>query len=115
MVHKNKYPALALMFLAGQTLTAEAASPAGSGTNDFPARREMVVAHAYLHLPVSAKGKDRRMRISVDGKIVRDFAIAFSEDRPDFYAACETEIWKGKKIVLELEHPSNASALDCGV
>lgn len=112
MIQNKKAAIWKTIFCVVQACGVQAANPAEPGTNDTSARRELLVTHPYLHLPVSAKGKDRRMRILVDGKAVRDFSLAFAESGPDFYVACETGSWKGKKIVLELEHPTDAAALE---
>ena len=44
----------------------------------------MTITHRYLHLPVRTGAAKPRMRLSVDGRSIREFEIELAEGKPDF-------------------------------
>jgi fructan beta-fructosidase len=52
---------------------------------DAPAHREMAIAHAGLQLPVRTGAPKQRVKLSVEGRTVREFEIELAEDKADFW------------------------------
>jgi fructan beta-fructosidase len=70
-----------------------------------PQRRELTVERRYLHLPVKTGAAMRRVKLTVDGKVVRDFDIELADDKPDFHVFCDVSPFKGKKLTIETTLP----------
>jgi len=77
-----------------------------------PRSRELAVEARYLHLPVQGDAPLRRVRLSVDGRTVRDFDIKLAEGSPDFLAFADLEPFRGKSLKIEAALPSGSKALD---
>jgi fructan beta-fructosidase len=65
-----------------------------------PARRELVVASRYLHLPVKNGAAKRRLSFAVDGKTIREFEIELAEGPPDFWVFSDLDEFRGRTIVI---------------
>lgn len=65
------------------------------------ATRELLAEKRYLHLPVKNGAPKRRVSVSADGQIVREFEIELAEAQPDWWAPLEIAAWKGKPLVIE--------------
>jgi fructan beta-fructosidase len=74
--------------------------------------RQIVIAHHYLLIPVKTGAPMRRMKLVVDGKIVREFDVELS-DHPDFQAFCDVSPFAGKPLEIRANLPANEQrALD---
>lgn len=76
-------------------------------------RKEFSVEKRYLNLPVKNGSPKRRMRMLVDGQVVREFEIELAERTPDFWVFLDLTPFAGKKAVVEVEGLARGShALD---
>ncbi len=66
-------------------------------------RKEFSVEKRYLNLPVKNGSSKRRMRMLVDGQVVREFEIELAERTPDFWVFLDLTPFAGKKAVVEVE------------
>jgi fructan beta-fructosidase len=77
-----------------------------------PARREIVIEHRYLHLPVKTGARKQRMRFDVDGRTVREFEIELAEGEPDFHVFSDVSAWRGKALSIQVDRlPADSRAL----
>jgi fructan beta-fructosidase len=77
---------------------------AGAGLADPPpARREVVVEHRYLNLPVKTGAAKRRARYVVDGKTAREFEIELADVEPSFWVFDDISEFKGKTLRIEVD------------
>jgi len=73
---------------------------------------EMVFAKKYLNLPVKNDALKRRMKIIIEGKVVREFEIELAESDPDFFVFLDITAFAGKKAHIEVSDlPPRARAL----
>jgi fructan beta-fructosidase len=76
-----------------------------------PAAREITVEKHYLHLPVKTGATMRRMKFTVDDRVVREFEIELS-DEPAFQLFADVSEFKGKKLKVEVDKlPEDSKAL----
>jgi fructan beta-fructosidase len=75
-------------------------------------RRELVVKQRYLHLPVTTGAAKRRMKLSVDGRAVREFEIEFDAERPQFWVFADVDEFRGKTLAVEARLPDATKGLD---
>ena len=61
-----------------------------------PPHREITLEHRYLHLPVRTGAPKQRMKLSVEGRTVREFDIELAEGKPDFWVFADLEPFRGK-------------------
>jgi fructan beta-fructosidase len=66
-------------------------------------RKEIAVERRYLHLPVKNRAPMRRMRMIVEGEIVREFEIELAEKEPDFWVFLDLTAFAGKRAVIEVD------------
>ncbi|HEX8199764.1 MAG TPA: glycoside hydrolase family 32 protein [Isosphaeraceae bacterium] len=82
------------------------------------ARRELVVAARYLHLPVKTGAAKRRMRFEVGGATVREFEIELADGPPDFWAFADVSGFRGKRLTITVDAPpaelASLAAIDQG-
>lgn len=77
-----------------------------------PARRELRVESRYLHLPVKNGAPKRRVKITSEGRTVREFEITLADAAPDFWVFTDLEGLKGKTIAVEVDRlPGDSTAL----
>jgi fructan beta-fructosidase len=69
-------------------------------------RRQIVVQHLYLLIPVRTGAPMRRMQLLVDGKIVREFDVELT-DRPDFQAFCDVSPFASKPLDIRANLPAD--------
>jgi len=75
--------------------------------------REIVVSKRYLNLPVKTGAAKRRMRMTVLGKIVREFEIELADAEPDFWAFLDLTPFAGKNAMLQVDNlPRYSHGLD---
>ncbi|HET6249937.1 MAG TPA: glycoside hydrolase family 32 protein [Tepidisphaeraceae bacterium] len=74
------------------------------------ASRQIAIDKTYLHLPVKTGAPKRRMTVSIDGKVVREFEIELADGKPDFLATLEVGAWKGKTADVRVDQLSDDSA-----
>ncbi len=75
-----------------------------------PQGRDLVIEGRYLHLPVRTKAPKRRMKLLLEGRVLREFEIELAEGAPDFWAFIDVAAWKGKTLRLEVRAPGEALA-----
>lgn len=68
-----------------------------------PAAREMTIEQRFLHLPVKNGGRKHWMRLSIDGRTVRDFEIELAEGEPDFWVFIYAEAWMGRRLRIDVD------------
>jgi len=76
-----------------------------------PAARELAGAGRYLHLPVAAAAPARRVRLTADGRVAREFEIRLAEGRPDFLAFLDLAPLAGGRLAVEASLPAGSGAL----
>jgi len=74
------------------------------------ATRQIVLASPYLNLPVRTGAPKRRMSVSIDGSVVREFEIELADGTPDFWAFLGVAAWKGKTAELRVDQLPEDSA-----
>ena len=67
-----------------------------------PAMRELVIEKRYLHLPVKSKAAKRKMKVTVDSKIVDEFDIELADAEPSFWVFLDMAPYKGKKATIDV-------------
>ena len=105
--------ALALMPLG--TTDAVIASDEGGGQprTAGTAHREMPIEHRYLHLPVRTGAAKKRVKLSVDGRTIREFEIELAEKEPEFWVFVDLDGFTGKTLRIEVDKPeADSRALD---
>lgn len=65
-------------------------------------RREFVAEKKYLNLPVERRAPRRRMRVLVDGEVVREFDIRLAATAPDYWVFLDLTPFRAQTVVLEL-------------
>jgi len=65
--------------------------------------REIVASRRYLHFPVKNGVKERRVTVSADDKIVREFTIGLADSSPDWWAPLDVSAWAGKRLVVRTD------------
>jgi fructan beta-fructosidase len=68
-----------------------------------PARREVVVDRRCLLLPVRTGAPKRRLRLTLDGRTVREFDIELADGEPGFWVFSDVGAWKGRNLVIEVD------------
>jgi fructan beta-fructosidase len=105
--------ALSLMLL-GTTDMAFARVEGGSQPRaSGAAHREMLIEHRYLHLPVRTGAAKKRVKLSIDGRTVREFEIELAEKEPEFWVFVDLDGLTGKTLHAEVDKSEKDSrALD---
>ncbi len=80
--------------------------PAGVSQN---IQREIVLKQNYLYLPVRTGAKMRRVSLSIDDHIVREFDIELADDEPQFWASLNVSAWRGKTGVIHVNQLADDS------
>jgi len=99
------------MFLATSRCLAQssAASPA---TLSGP-RREFVIHHHYLNLPIQNGAPKRKVTVFVDGQETVKLDIELAGAAADWWAPMDVRAWQGKKVVLQVDQlPADSEALN---
>lgn len=74
--------------------------------------RELALTQHYLYLPVRTGAKMRRMALSIDGQIVREFDIELADAEPQFWASLDVSAWHGRNGVIRVDQlPDDSTAL----
>jgi fructan beta-fructosidase len=68
-------------------------------------RRQIVIRHRYLLIPVKTGAPMRRMTLSVEGKIIREFDVELS-DHPDFQAFYDVSPFANKPLEIRANLPA---------
>lgn len=75
--------------------------------------REITVTRKYLSLPVKNGAPKRRMRVFVEGRIVREFEIELADLQADFWAFLDVTPFAGKRVTLSVDGlPTGSRGLD---
>src|SRR3954453_13495137 len=64
--------------------------------------REMPIQHRYLHLPVRTGVAKKRMKLSVDGRTIRDFEIELAGKEPEFWVFVDLDGFNDKTLRIEV-------------
>jgi hypothetical protein len=101
----NMRRALCLLILLNGLfwLTPDAAGPASANSGTAEGVKELTLESKYLNLPVKNGAAKRRMSLSADGRIVREFEIELAEGEPDFWVFLDVSTFRGKTS----DHPRN--------
>jgi fructan beta-fructosidase len=73
--------------------------------------REMVAERPFLIVPVEEKAPIRRVKVTIDGGVVREFDVKLSEGTTDFSSFLDLEPFRGKRLVIEARLPADSKAL----
>ena len=65
--------------------------------------REVTATKRYLHFPVKNGAKGRRVSVSVDGKIVREFTIGLADADADWWAPLDVGAWLNKPLEIQAD------------
>ncbi|MDR3638521.1 MAG: glycoside hydrolase family 32 protein [Isosphaeraceae bacterium] len=80
---------------------------------EVPAHRELVAEARFLHLPVKTGAPKRRMSLSGDGTVLREFDIELADGTPDFWAFCDLAPFRGRRLMIDVNAlPVESRALD---
>jgi fructan beta-fructosidase len=79
-----------------------AVSSASAKASPAEAIRELVLRNTYLNLPVKNGAPKRRMSLSIEGQIVREFEIELAESEPDFWVFLDISAFRGKTAALRV-------------
>jgi sucrose-6-phosphate hydrolase SacC (GH32 family) len=63
----------------------------------------ILIERRYLHLPVQNGAPMRRVRVTVEGEVVRSFEIELAQGGPDFWVACDLSPFQGKPARIEVQ------------
>ena len=99
------------MFLATSRCLAQssAASPA---TLSGP-RREFVIHHHYLNLPIQNGAPKRKVTVFVDGQETVKLDIELAGAAADWWAPMDVRAWQGRQVVLQVDQlPADSAALE---
>ena len=95
---------------AGQGIVPADRKPPGATHN---ATRSIALTGSYLNLPVKTGAPKRRMTVSIDGQIVREFDIELADGPPDLWAFIDVSAWKSKTAELRVDLlPDGSSGLN---
>jgi fructan beta-fructosidase len=65
--------------------------------------RELTAGKRYLLLPVRNGSAMRRMTVTVDGRVEREFVIELADGEADWWAVLDVGSWKGKALRLQVD------------
>ncbi len=81
------------------------------GVVDHPVRA-MHAQNRYLNLPIRNDAPVRRLTLTVDGEVVRDFEAALTDKEPDFWVFVDLTPWMNRPISLSVDRlPMDGLAL----
>jgi fructan beta-fructosidase len=69
-------------------------------------QREILCAKRYLNIPVRHGAKKRRMKVSVEDTLVREFEIELADREPDYWVFLDLSAFAGKKAVVSADRAS---------
>ncbi len=61
------------------------------------------ITQRYLNLPVSHQTDKKKMSFTIDGKEERSFVIRLAPGKPDYWAFCDMDAYKGKKLTISYD------------
>jgi fructan beta-fructosidase len=76
-----------------------------------PASVELNAERRFLILPVETKASMRRVKITVDGRVARDFDIRLAESEPDFSTFLDLSPFQGKRVEIATRLQAGSTAL----
>jgi fructan beta-fructosidase len=79
-----------------------ASRPVSGHSGPGEAVRELTLGSRYLNLPVKNGAAKRRMSLTIDGQIVREFEIELADGEPDFWVFLDVSMFRGKKALLRV-------------
>ena len=77
-------------------------------------KREIMITHRYLNLPVKTGERVRRMNLTAGGSKIHDFGIELTGREPDFWTFIDVSELMGKTVLLKVDQPdgSDPAVLD---
>jgi fructan beta-fructosidase len=74
--------------------------------------RELLLQQRFLNLPVKNHAPKQRLKLLVDGQVVREFEIELAERDPDFWVFLDVGPFQGKRATLQADTlPADSTAL----
>jgi fructan beta-fructosidase len=75
-------------------------------------RREFVIEHRYLNLPIKNRATLRKVTTLVDGRVCVQNDIGLADGPPDWWAFMDVSTWHGKTVTLQVDKlPEDSTAL----
>ncbi|MBI9018835.1 MAG: GH32 C-terminal domain-containing protein [Phycisphaerae bacterium] len=74
--------------------------------------REIKFQKKYLNFPVKNSAKGRLIRLSIDGKLLREFTIKLAEKDPDFWVFLDVSEFKNKVGQLKIDQYRQGCGFD---
>jgi fructan beta-fructosidase len=102
------------LWLGHDALRVSAVSAAGTVARDggtVEQTRELILEKRYLNLPVQTGGAKRRMSLTIDGRVLREFEIELAQGEPDFWVFLDIGMFRGKRATLRTALPGDSRAL----
>lgn len=75
----------------------------------FNITREIAITEHYLYFPVRTGSKMRRVSLSVDDHVVREFDIELADAEPQFWASLDASAWRGQTGIIRVDQLSDDS------
>jgi fructan beta-fructosidase len=98
---------------AAEKTDGEIKAAGGPNASQKNARRALKVVHRYANLPVTTGAPLRRMRVVLNGAIVREFYIELADTEPQWWAILDLAPFHGHRLVFEVDElPENSAALE---
>jgi fructan beta-fructosidase len=67
------------------------------------ARREIVIDHRLLNLPVRNDAPIRTVKVMVDGQAAREFTIGCADGPADWWAGLDVSAYRGRTVTVEVD------------
>jgi len=87
-----------------------AAGPVSGNGGVADVVKELTLQSNYLNFPVKNGAAKRRMSLTVDGQIAREFEIELAEGTPDFWVFLDVSTFRGKKATVRVASLNRNSA-----
>ena len=85
--------------IAGNFILTDNAPPPIAATTS----RDVRCDNHWLYVGAKIGATIRRVALTVDGKVQRDFLLEVANDKPDWYASVDISSWKAKTILVSVD------------
>lgn len=75
----------------------------------YDQERKFTINDRYLNIPVKEGAYPQRMRVSADGKTVREFVVELAESEPDYWMFLDVSEFKGKDLNVKIDKMTRES------
>ncbi len=96
-----KKAALLYLIVVGATAANGQVNQSKQQLNTEPAVREMLIDKRYLHFPVKTGNPNRRVKLLIDGRLVREFSIELASGDADFVVTADIREWIGQMLTIK--------------